>query len=108
MQGMTRQEAQEASKTACGENISRGHKAGSTLLSLSESPATVTCDCVSCDLLWLDAESGYLVLCQGLEWGAGQDVGGPRGSGGSTAQQSQQRGDPKEDASRIIEDILTV
>ena len=50
-----------------------------------------------------------MVLEQGLEWGAGQDVGGPKGSGGGpAAQHSQQRGDPKEDASRIIEDILTV
>ena len=35
---------------------------------------------------------------------------GPRGSSGGLGapQQIQQRADPKEDASRIIEDILTV
>ncbi len=47
---------------------------------------------------------------QALEWGTNDAMEGPRGSSGGLGapQLSQQRADPKEDASRIIEDILTV
>ncbi|BDA49279.1 hypothetical protein COCOBI_13-3910 [Coccomyxa sp. Obi] len=46
---------------------------------------------------------------QALEWGPSDAMEGPRGSSGGLGapQHSQQRADPKEDASRIIEDILT-